>query len=263
MISRSNRSSWTVAAVMATLATLLSPASPTASTTYEFSLRGRPQHLHLYGNRSGIPVVVSSSDGGWVRLGPHIAELLAIHGFFVVGFDTKAYLESFTSAAQSMQTKDEPADYRALLDFARGSSASKAVLVGVSEGAGLSVLAATDPANQRAIDGVIGVGLPDLTELGWRWSDAIIYVTHGVPNEPTFSTAAIIDKVAPVPLSVIHASHDEFVPVTEIQRILSHAGDPKQLRLIAASNHRFEDALPAFDRELIDSIDWARHRAGH
>ena len=262
MACRSNHSSWTVGAVMATLAILLSPALPTASTACEFPLRGRPQYLHLYGNRTGTPVVLSSSDGGWVRLGPHIAELLAAHGFFVVGFDSKAYLESFTSSSHSLRTTDEPADYRALIDFARGSSVSKAVLIGVSEGAGLSVLAATDPANQHVIDGVIGVGLPDLTELGWRWRDALIYVTHGVPNEPTFSTAGIIDKVAPVPLSVIHASHDEFVPVTEIQRILSRAREPKQLRLIEASNQRFEDAIPAFDRELLDSVDWVRHRAG-
>ena len=125
------------------------------------------------------------------------------------------------------------------------------------------MLAATDPANQRAIDGVIGVGLPDLTELGWRWRDAIIYVTHGVPNEPTFSTAAIIDRVAPVPVSVIHASHDEYVPVSEIKSILARACEPKQLRLIEASNHRFDDAVPAFDRALLDAVDWVRRLSIH
>ena len=43
------------------------------------------------------PVIVSSGDGGWIHLGPHVAEVLAAKGFFVVGFDVKAYLESFTS----------------------------------------------------------------------------------------------------------------------------------------------------------------------
>jgi hypothetical protein len=36
------------------------------------------------------------------------------------------------------------------------------ILVGVSEGAGLSVIATTDPRTNAAIRGIVGVGLPDL-----------------------------------------------------------------------------------------------------
>jgi hypothetical protein len=57
---------------------------------------------------------------------------------------------------------------------------------------------------------LIGLGLPNLNELGWRWRDALIYVTHGLPKEPAFSTAAIIDRVAPVPLGVICSTRDEI-----------------------------------------------------
>ena len=88
----------------------------------------------------------------------------------------------------------------------------------MSEGAGLSVLAATDPRTKRAIAGVIGLGLPDLNELGWRWRDSLIYVTHGTPNEPTFSAAAIVDRVASTPLGAIHSTRDEFVPLAEVQQ---------------------------------------------
>ena len=82
-------------------------ASPQGSTTDTLSIRGRPQTLHIYGRRGGNPIVVSSSDGGWVRLGPHVAELLASHGNFVVGLDSKAYLESFTAGRAGVRTEDE------------------------------------------------------------------------------------------------------------------------------------------------------------
>ena len=68
-----------------------------AQTTQPLGLRGHVQSLHLYGTRGGQPVIVSSGDGGWIHLGPHVAEALAAKGCFVVGFDVKAYLESFTS----------------------------------------------------------------------------------------------------------------------------------------------------------------------
>lgn len=236
-------------------------SSPLESGTSTIALRGRPQQLHVFGQRGSTPVIVSSSDGGWVRLGPHIADVLGRHGYFVVGFDSKAYLESFTSGTETLKPADEPGDYRTLVDFARDGARLKPTLIGVSEGAGLSVLAATDADLKKSISGVVGVGLPDLTELAWRWKDAVIYVTHGVPNEPTFSTAAIINQVAPVPLSVVHASHDDFVPLPEISRILSHAGEPKQLRIVETSSHRFEDALPVFDRELLAALDWIRSQS--
>ena len=36
----------------------------------------------VYGTRGGAPVIVSSGDGGWVHLAPHVAEVLAAKGYF-------------------------------------------------------------------------------------------------------------------------------------------------------------------------------------
>jgi fermentation-respiration switch protein FrsA (DUF1100 family) len=221
-------------------------------------LRGKPQALRLYGERGNPPIVLSSGDGGWIHLGPHAADTLARAGFFVVGVDVRAYLESFTSTAGTLRAEDEPRDYAALAAYAAKGAAVKPILIGVSEGAGLSVLAATDPATKSAIAGVIGLGLPNLNELGWRWKDAVIYLTHGVPNEPTFSAEAIVDRVAPLPLAAIHSTKDEFVPLTEVQRILARAGAPKRLWIVEAADHRFSNNLTEFDRRLLDAVAWIR-----
>ena len=66
-------------------------------------------------------------------------------GFFVIGFDVRAYLASFTTASSTLRTDEEPRDYHVLAEFARTQTGRKPLLIGVSEGAGLSVLAATDP----------------------------------------------------------------------------------------------------------------------
>ena len=233
-----------------------------AQSTEALSVRGHPQSLRIYGARGGQPVIVSSGDGGWIHLGPHVAELLEAKGYFVVGFDAKAYLESFTSGRVTVRPEDEPGDYKVLADFAAKGSRFRPILIGVSEGAGLSVLAATDPATRSAIAGVIGLGLPDINELGWRWKDALIYVTHGVPNEPTFSAATLVSKVAPAPLAAIHSTRDEFVPLSEVQRVLSAAREPKKLWIVNASDHRFSDNLAEFDRRLIEALGWVVQQAG-
>ncbi|MFN8062413.1 MAG: alpha/beta hydrolase [Vicinamibacterales bacterium] len=231
-------------------------AAPQPPSTATITLRGHVQTVRLYGPSRGMPVVVSSGDGGWVHLGPHVAEVLAGRGAFVVGFDAKAYLASFTSAKATLTAADEPADFRVLATYASAASGRAPILIGVSEGAGLSILAATDPATKAVIRGVIGLGLPDINELGWRWRDSLIYLTHGVPNEPTFSAAAIVDRVGPLPFAAIHSSNDEFVPVADVERIFARAGDPKRLWIVRASNHRFEDNLAEFDARLIDAVRW-------
>jgi hypothetical protein len=43
----------------------------------------------------------------------------------VVGFDTRAYLASFTSAGTTVRSQQEPVDYRALIEFASGHSGKR------------------------------------------------------------------------------------------------------------------------------------------
>jgi fermentation-respiration switch protein FrsA (DUF1100 family) len=230
-----------------------------ASTTDIVTLRGHPQLVHLLGTRgSSSPVIISSGDGGWIHLGPHIAQVLAARGYFVVGFNAKEYLKSFTTNTNTLQPAEVPGDYRELVHYAADGSSAKPILIGVSEGAGLSVLAAADGPTKAAVGGVIAIGLPDVNELGWRWKDAWIYVTHGIPNEPTFSSATLVGRMAPLPLAAIHSTRDEFVPVSQVQQMMSRASDPKKLWVIQAADHRFSDNLSELDRRLIEALTWMK-----
>jgi hypothetical protein len=258
-----SRRRWSAGACLRLLAafvtvSLVTAAAGWAQTRTTIAIRGHDQILYLYGPDTGDPVVVSSGDGGWMHLGPHVAEVLARRGMFVVGFDVKAYLSSFTSGHTALRTEDEPGDYKVLAQFARQRSGKRPILIGVSEGAGLSVLAATDPGTKTEIAGVIGLGLPDINELAWRWKDSLIYLTHKAPNEPTFSAGEIIDRVAPTPLAIIHSTHDEFVPLPDVQRMFTESREPKRMWIVDASNHRFSDSLDEFDRRLIEAITWVR-----
>src|SRR6185503_16317376 len=106
------------------VAVALSGARLPAHTTDTVVLRGQPQLVHVYGERgAGDPVIVSSGDGGWIHLAPHVAEILAAQGYFVVGFNVKAYLSSFTSEGGALNIADVPGDYRALTDYAARGSA--------------------------------------------------------------------------------------------------------------------------------------------
>jgi len=232
------------------LASILPFASQ--GTTRTITLRGHEQRLHIYGPADGRPVILASGDGGWLHLAPHLADGLAARGYFVVGVDAKSYLS--TAADQALTPEDIGRDYNVLLSTFAGGR--RAILAGVSEGAGLSVVAAADPRDQDRIAGVITFGLGERNELAWHWKDSLIYVPKRVPSEPTFNASDFLHHLAPVPLAFIRSTHDEFVPQTESDHLIAAASSPVRSWTIAAGDHRFSDNLTDVDRATIQAFDW-------
>lgn len=237
---------------------LLAPPPAWPGGTTVVTVRGRAQTLHLYGPSEGPPVVIASGDGGWLHLAPQVAALLGGKGFSVVGVDSKAYLESFTTKEGTLSPTDVPGDFRAFVDAARRGRDERVLLVGISEGGGLSVLAATAPDLQDALLGVLGLGLPDVNELGWRFRDSIIYLTKGTPDEPLFHAADYVARLGPLPLAAIHSDHDEFVPLADVRRVLAVPGGPRRLFVLSAADHRFSDKPEDLARTIGEAIAWIR-----
>lgn len=235
----------------------------TAAARPTITIRGHQEPLYAVGNPGGQPVILSSGDGGWVHLAPHVAALLSSHGYDVIGFDTRGYLESFSSNGAGVSEADVQRDYRDLVRYAAGRSRTRPILMGVSEGAGLSVLAATSPELKTAVAGVVALGLSNTNELAWRWRDAVIYVTHGTPREPAFRVDDVIGGVSPLPLAAIHATHDEFSPLGDVERVMASAHEPRRLWTIPASNHRFSDNLDGFDRSVLEALAWVNADGRH
>ncbi len=228
------------------------------SETQTITIRGKSQQLCLYGTRGSPPVILSSGDLGWAGLVEHVAEFLANRGYFVIGVNSRAYLSSFTTKSSALDPREVPRDYQQVIDFARQGSLIRPVLAGVSEGAGLSVLAATEPGVKASIQGVLGLGLPDQNELGWKWQDFTIWITKRAPNEPSFMVEDIIHKVSPTPFAEIHSTHDEFLPLEAANKMFARAGEPKKMWVIEAANHRFSNNRDELDLRMLEALQWIK-----
>jgi alpha-beta hydrolase superfamily lysophospholipase len=241
-------------------AVLLSAAWPhglgAADVTRDVVVRGKKQTVRVFGSPDGSPVVVSSGDGGWIHVAPFVTKLLAESGHYVIGVDCKAYLSSFTDGQKTLTTADVPEDYRTFVNEARAGRERRVFLVGASEGAGLSVLAASAAALKPSLEGVIGLGLPELNELGWRFRDSIIYLTHKAPKEPLFRSSEFVPLLDPVPLALIQSTHDDFVSPADIQRLMGLAGGPKRLWTIEARNHSFSGSEAEFRKAVDEALAW-------
>ena len=115
--------------------------------------------------------------------------------------------------AQILVVTDPPADYRSLSELLKrhGLLHEPVVVSGVSEGAALAILAASDKRNHQWIRGAVTMGIPSSAELAWKWTDFTAWITKGDAREPSFAPQDYIGAVSPVPLVMIQSKKDEYV----------------------------------------------------
>jgi type IV secretory pathway VirJ component len=245
----------------AILAATAFPGAAQRNEIVRLMLADRPQTVHIY--RTPAPpravVLLSSGDLGWMGFVVDVAEFLQAHDVAVLGFNTRAYLSSFTGNKRTLDPSDIPGHYESLSREAQRifGVGDAPVLIGISEGAGLSVVAAADANRQGFYRGVIGLGLPASIELGWSaWKDWTIWITKGEPKEPHLTITPHVSRVSPLPMIFIQSKRDEFIPAQETHGLFSAAQEPKRMYSIDAKNHRFSDKQLELRSSLLDALEW-------
>jgi alpha-beta hydrolase superfamily lysophospholipase len=203
---------------------------------------------------------MASGDVGWVGLSVTMSNVLVAKGYVVAGLSSREYIGGFTDGPRHLSVDNVPPDFRAIRDCLRRERLLTApvVLSGVSEGAALSLLAASNGENHTWVDGLLTMGIPETAELAWRWKDIASWIRKTDPNEPSFPPYNYVAGVSPVPFAMIQSTRDEYVSKSTYERGYASAGEPKKLILIDAANHRFTDRQPALQARYLEALDWIR-----
>src|SRR6266498_3482203 len=120
-------------------------------------IRGQQQDIYFYpalgGTRNAQKVLFLCGDGGWKGRALDIAVGMSKAGYDVYGFDTKHYLESFTTDAGALKEEDVQRDLAQVAKWMQTRWRERIFIVGWSEGAGLAVLAAASRDNEAVFNG--------------------------------------------------------------------------------------------------------------
>jgi dienelactone hydrolase len=245
------------AALWVTLA-LPAAANAAAPGRNEVNVRGQGLDVYYYpaaGAKLNRKVLFAPGDGGWRGWAVTVAQQMASWGYDVYGFDTRDYLTSFTGRTR-LKESDVMSDFRQVARWVTDNSGEKVTLVGWSEGAGLSVLAAANGENKGYFNGVVTFGLGDANVLGWTWQDTVRNLAGQQVNEPQFQASRYMAAIAPLRLLMIHAGRDEYVPLDEAQSLLNAARGQKRLTVIQANDHKFTGNTGEFYRVLREGLQW-------
>ncbi len=239
------------------------PGPRPSASTVSIALRGKDQSIQVYEPSAGTPkrsvqVLVTSGDLGWLGISGDIPGHLQDRGYRVIGLNAQKYVSSSTgSGGAHLEDTWIPGDYQKIVQAASSGSQYPRdfVSVGVSEGAGLAVVAMGQADASPLCRGVIALGLPMKTALGWRWTDFTSWISKKEPNEPEVDTKDYLVKLK-VPVVLVHSTHDEYDQIDKVKAIFESAPDPKRFYAVDASNHRFSNKIQDVLSLVDTSIEW-------
>ena len=260
------RSAIMAVAVSAGCLQRMPPPDPGASPEFEraLMLNGHRLTLHLTnpphsGTRSVL--LYATGDGGWRGTDVDTYRKLVSMGHPTAGFSSPDYLKYLGGGSATTTPARLAHDYDAIIDFSKASLVLSAetpvILVGVSRGAGLAVVAAGQGLLQRQLSGVVAIGLTQEEEHVHRFTWLL-----APPGGPRVWTPAIIQtyeylpRLGPQPISVIQSTHDNYLPADVARVLFGPDTERRQLHAIEARNHGFANARPLMYDAIQASLAW-------
>jgi pimeloyl-ACP methyl ester carboxylesterase len=174
----------------------------------------------------------------------------------MAGFSAPEYIKHLRGDEETTTPALLARDYAAIIDTARSElmlpAATPVILVGVSRGAGLSVVAAGQPTIQPSLDGVVVMALTKEEEhVRWRRRR----------QSTELEIYPYLPRLADLPVAVIQSTRDNYLPAEEARTLFGSDTDRRQFHAIEARNHSFAGARLLLYETLRSSIDWVERMA--
>ncbi|MEO8519763.1 MAG: AcvB/VirJ family lysyl-phosphatidylglycerol hydrolase [Acidobacteriota bacterium] len=211
-------------------------------------------------NRSAAVIVISGMDG-WHGLTAAVGDQLSEDGYTVIGLDARSYLIEATRLSGSLTPAVLAEDLVMVLHLARGwfPEAQQTFLLGIFEGAGLSIVAAADRRVGAQLTGVLAIDTPGAVPLRspfWAWTS---WITHREVDGVSVPTAAYVAAVAPTPLSLIDRTYRSELPSDTVDTLFARGGEPRRLALVESRRPEFNDARDQLFGVLRSCLEWSTH----
>lgn len=238
----------------------LSPAILRPDRVIELNGHALTLHFANPHARADLPLLVfATGDGGWHRKDLDAWRHLASWGYPIVGFDARDYVTHLGQSSETTTPARLAADYARIIDAARESlnlnPGRAIVLVGVSRGAGLSVVAAGQRLLRPEIGGVLAVALTREEEYV-KWYRRLRRRDRAATQAEMVQVYEYLPRLGELPLAVVQSTHDNYLPAAEARTLFGPDTAHRHFQAIDARNHSFSGAREDLYRAMAGSLDW-------
>jgi hypothetical protein len=235
---------------------------------HQIVLNDHPLRLHFSRGTRGLQLpllVYATGDGGWHRKDVDAYRHLVSFGHPTVGFDAHDYVTHLGEMDATTPGR-LAADYERIIRAAKETLQLPAdypvVLVGVSRGAGLAVVAAGQRGLRPEISGVLAVALTKEEE----------YVKMLRPLRPLrrlrgrgarrpsvpemVEVYDYLPRLAGMPIAVVQSTRDNYLPAAAARTLFGPDNPHRWFQPIQARNHSFGGARAQMYDAMNRSLQW-------
>lgn len=202
-------------------------------------------------------LVFATGDGGMHRKDLAMYRHLDAWGYPLVGFDARDYVRHL-GASETTTPERLAQDYRGIIAAAREAlhldPTRRVVLVGVSRGAGLSVVAAGEL--RDVVSGVVAVALTREEEYV-RWYRRLRVLPR---REVMVDVEEYLPQLGDLPLAVVQSTRDEYLRAADARVLLGPDGPRRWLQVVDARNHSFGGAREQLYAAAQRALEWVAER---
>jgi poly(3-hydroxybutyrate) depolymerase len=210
-------------------------------------------------------VVFASGDSGLKGISMSVFQHLADRGdHYVVGYSSRDVTARAEESGQRVPYAQAVGNIRWIIGQAKeklGLPASAPVIVsGISRGANMVVLAASDSTMRSRLVGAVAIALTrEFDHVGFpegtrppRWVQ--------LDDQQRIQTYPAITRFRAVPVAIIQSTNDSYVPSAESRQLLGPDTPTRRLYEVESSNHSFAGAEDELLRALDDALNWIASR---
>jgi hypothetical protein len=239
------------------------PASQTEPPPFNrpVTLNGHALILHLSPGRARTTplLVFTTGDGGWRGTDLAVFRKLVAWGYPSVGFSAPDYVKYLRGENATTTPFRLAHDYEVIIEAARLAlelpASTPVVMVGVSRGAGLAVVAAGQRTLRDQLGGVIAIALTKEEE-HVRWFRRAPDVPPGSRVRVMLDIYEYLPRLGSVPISVIQSTHDNYLPADAARSLFGADTERRQFHAVEARNHSFSGARDTLYETLQGSLAW-------
>jgi hypothetical protein len=256
------------AVLLASCVTRLPVVSPNAPVggVARVTLYDSPLEIHYSRpaqvSREKPLLLYATGDGGWRGKDKDVFEQMTRWSYPVAGFSAPNYLKHLGFQSGTTTPRRLAQDYERLIAFARREMKLPddypTILVGVSRGAGLAVVAAGQNEIRPELVGVVAIGLTREEEYVRRYRRRRGVSPSDMPSRELVmvQTYEYLPRLLTLPVSVIQSTRDNYLPADQARELFGSDTKFRQLHPIEAKNHSFSDAREALYEQMQQSLAW-------
>lgn len=204
-------------------------------------------------------LLYTTGDGGWVRKDLTLYKHIVSWGYPTAGFSAPEYLKHLAGEEGTTTPGQLGRDYAQIIAFAEArlhvAPGTPVILIGVSRGAGLEVVAAGQPRVRQKLGGVVAVALTKEEEYV-RWFGRRLPLVHRPAKRTMVEVYDYLPLLGTLPVAVVQSTRDGFLPAGAAARLFGPETPTRRFRAIDARNHSFGGARDAMYDAVKASLQW-------